>query len=379
MILSARLAAATAPALSSALGTSLYILGRCGESRITKNENFEATTPFERLIFSRHTMLSRAHVIVILVVLALWHMPPARLPPRRSRVEPRRSRVEPRRSRVERFSAYESAPPAPTETEWTFTRDVYDAAARLPGAEVLSDARPRLVLLRGFLAPEEVSYLVDSSRDRLSPSEVVTADGDGKSASRTSSGAWATRSPALERIEDRIHRVVGVPTSFGEGVYVLKYDAQQKYDAHNDHCLDKAGPPDAGCAGLLRQAGGPACGPGAGGPTCGDRLATFIMYLKSPSAGGRTVFPESAHTRRKVPAKDRKSAAGAPAEWYCTHDEVLGAAPQPGDALLFWNYEPSGDDSGARSVYAAMHSGCPVLAGEKWIATRWIRSAPVRP
>ena len=284
---------------------------------------------------------------------------------------------------LERFSAYESAPPPPSDTDWTFTRDVYDAATRVPGAEVLSDARPRLVLLRGFLTPEETRFLVESSRDRLRPSEVVTDGGDGKSESRTSSGAWAEKSAVVDRIVDRIHRVVRVPTSFGEGVYVLKYDAHQKYDAHNDHCMDKAGPPDAGCAGLLRQAGGPACGAGAGGPTCGDRLATFIMYLKSPSAGGRTVFPESAKTRRKVPAKARVAAApaapGAPRlEWYCTHDEVLGAAPRPGDALLFWNYEPTGD-GGARSVYAAMHSGCPVLGGEKWIATRWIRSSPVRP
>ena len=29
----------------------------------------------------------------------------------------------------------------------------------------------------------------------------------------------------------------------------------------------------------------------------------------------------------------------------------------------------------AETVYAAMHSGCPVEDGEKYIATRWIRAA----
>lgn len=37
---------------------------------------------------------------------------------------------------------------------------------------------------------------------------------------------------------------------------------------------------DPACLRFLQRAGGPDCGPGAGGPTCGDRLATFIMYLR---------------------------------------------------------------------------------------------------
>ena len=281
---------------------------------------------------------------------------------------------------------------------------VYDRATRLPGAQVLSTTRPRVVLLRSFLTPEETAFLIADNRDRLTRSEVVSDGGDTASDVRTSSGAWVRDSDTLRRITARIHRVVGTPESFGEGLYVLNYKLKQKYEAHNDHCADRGQTVDKGCAGLLSQAGGPGCGPGAGGPTCGDRIATFILYLKSPDAGGRTVFPESDATRRALAAAGTTpadAAAAAPSadgvEWYCSRGEVLGAAPRAGDALLFWNFEPgpgasdaqAADDGAgsradgtarpsARRVYQAMHSGCPVLGGEKWIATRWIRSARMR-
>lgn len=302
-------------------------------------------------------------------------------------------------------AGYQALPDPAPEAEWEFTRGVYDRATRLPGAQVLSSTRPRALILRSFLTPEETQFLIEDNRTRLTPSQVVSEGGESRSDVRTSSGAWARDSETLRRITARIHRAVGVPEPFGEGLYVLNYQLKQKYEAHNDHCADTGDDAvDKGCAALLSQAGGPACGRGAGGPTCGDRIATFILYLKSPTAGGRTVFPESDATRRALATAGTTPADAAAAppsadgvEWYCSRGEVLGAAPRAGDALLFWNYEPgpgasdaqAADDGAgsrgdgtarpsARRVYQAMHSGCPVLGGEKWIATRWIRGARMR-
>jgi hypothetical protein len=39
------------------------------------------------------------------------------------------------------------------------------------------------------------------------------------------------------------------------------------------------------------------------------------------------------------------------------------------------SYQDGSAQPYAQTVYAAMHAGCPVLEGEKWIATRWIRSS----
>ena len=45
-----------------------------------------------------------------------------------------------------------------------------------------------------------------------------------------------------------------------------------------------------------------------------------------------------------------------------------------GDALLFYSLKPDGE-----SDVASMHTGCPVLAGTKWTATKWIHTLPFHP
>lgn len=59
---------------------------------------------------------------------------------------------------------------------------------------------------------------------------------------RTSYGAWLShswRDQTVEEIEKRIHNVVGIPREFGEGIYVLRYEQDQKYDPHTDNCARK--------------------------------------------------------------------------------------------------------------------------------------------
>lgn len=47
-----------------------------------------------------------------------------------------------------------------------------------------------------------------------------------------------------------------------------------------------------------------------------------------------------------------------------------------GDGVLFWDYAPHQTDAtDAVEVDGSQHSGCPVVKGEKWIVTRWIRSS----
>lgn len=45
-----------------------------------------------------------------------------------------------------------------------------------------------------------------------------------------------------------------------------------------------------------------------------------------------------------------------------------------GDAFMFWSIHPDGK----REDSWSMHTGCPVLKGVKWTATKWIHSRPFR-
>lgn len=47
----------------------------------------------------------------------------------------------------------------------------------------------------------------------------------------------------------------------------------------------------------------------------------------------------------------------------------LAVKPRKGAALLFWSLQPDGKTKDMHSL----HGGCPVIKGDKWSATKWIR------
>lgn len=184
---------------------------------------------------------------------------------------------------------------------------------------------PRVVLFEGLLSHEECDGLIESSRARLARSETVDrASGASKvHDARTSEGMFFERgeTPLIRRIEARIASLLDWPVHHGEGLQILHYGVGGEYKPHYDY-FD---PHDPGTPAHLARGG--------------NRVGTLIMYLNTPVRGGGTIFPD-------------------------LHLEV---APIRGNAVFF-SYER------AHPASKSLHGGSPVIAGEKWIATKWLRS-----
>nr|WP_315209898.1 2OG-Fe(II) oxygenase [uncultured Albidiferax sp.] len=190
---------------------------------------------------------------------------------------------------------------------------------------VLSVLRsPQLVVLGGLLSDEECAALVELARPRLSRSLTVETQSGGEEVhvDRTSDGMFFQRgeNPLVQRIEARIARLLHWPEENGEGLQVLQYQPGAQYKPHYDY-FD---PLEPGTPHILQRGG--------------QRVGTLVMYLQSPEQGGATVFP----------------------------DVQLEVAPQRGNAVFFSYDRPHPSSQ-------TLHGGAPVLAGEKWIATKWLR------
>lgn len=183
---------------------------------------------------------------------------------------------------------------------------------------------PQVVLFGDFLARDECDRLVEAARPRLQRSK--TSDlSTGESMVddvRTSRGMFFQReeTPLVRRIEARIARLLDWPVANGEHLQVLHYRPGDRYEPHYDY-FDPQRP---GTAALLAHGG--------------QRVATFLMYLREPEQGGDTTFP----------------------------DLGLRFAPKRGSALYF--AYPRAD-----ATSRTLHGGAPVTAGEKWVATKWLR------
>jgi prolyl 4-hydroxylase len=185
-------------------------------------------------------------------------------------------------------------------------------------------AQPRIVLFGNLLSPEKCDTVIAGASTRMARSLTVVTQTGGQEINddRTSDGMFFQRgeSPLIQRIEERIARLLNWPIENGEGLQVLHYRPGAEYKPHHDY-FD---PTEPGTPSILRRGG--------------QRVGTLIIYLNTPEKGGGTIFP----------------------------DAQLEVAPQRGNAVFFSYARP---DPSTRTL----HGGAPVIAGDKWIATKWLR------
>ncbi len=183
---------------------------------------------------------------------------------------------------------------------------------------------PRVVVFGNLLGDDECEALIDAARERLARSLTVETKTGGETlnADRTSEGMFFERGETelVARLEARLARLLNWPMEYGEGLQVLRYRPGAQYRPHYDY-FDPAEP---GTPTILQRGG--------------QRVATLVMYLHEPAQGGATTFP----------------------------DVGLEMAPARGTGVFFSYDRP---DPATRTL----HGGAPVLQGEKWVATKWLR------
>jgi prolyl 4-hydroxylase len=189
---------------------------------------------------------------------------------------------------------------------------------------VMAMKEPRVIVFGGLLSDDECDAIIDAARPRLARSETVQMDTGGSEvhAARTSRGMFFERgeNEVCKRVEARLAKLLSWPVINGEGLQVLHYLPGAEYQPHHDY-FD---PSKSGTVPILARGG--------------QRVATIVMYLNSPDRGGGTTFP----------------------------DVGVEVGPVKGNAVFFSYDRPHPSTK-------TLHGGAPVIAGEKWVATKWLR------
>ncbi|RAL46492.1 hypothetical protein DM860_004771 [Cuscuta australis] len=199
---------------------------------------------------------------------------------------------------------------------------------------------PRAFVYHNFLSKDECQYLINLAKPHMEKSTVVDNE-TGKSKDsrvRTSSGTFLARGgdKIISNIEKRIADFSFIPVENGEGLQVLHYEVGQKYEPHYDYFADEYNIKNGG-----------------------QRVATLLMYLSDVEEGGETLFPAAEGNFTAVPWWNELSECGR---------QGLSLKPKMGDALLFWSMKPD-----ASPDPSSLHGSCPVIKGNKWSCTKWMR------
>ncbi|KAK7250940.1 hypothetical protein RIF29_33733 [Crotalaria pallida] len=200
--------------------------------------------------------------------------------------------------------------------------------------------KPRALYFPNFATAEQCKGIVDVAKAGLKPSTLALREGENEENTkgiRTSSGVFVSASEdktgILDVIEEKIARATMIPRTHGEAFNILRYEIGQRYNSHYD-----------------------AFNPAEYGPQKSQRMASFLLYLSDVEEGGETMFPYE---------------NGSNMDGSYGFEECIGlrVRPRQGDGLLFYSLFPNGTIDPT-----SLHGSCPVIKGEKWVATKWIRN-----
>jgi prolyl 4-hydroxylase len=188
-------------------------------------------------------------------------------------------------------------------------------------------------IVEHFLSALECDHIIAKARPLLRSSKVVgksSEESSKVSRDRTSESMSFPTCPddqILQKLQVRIAEITGFPIEHGETLQVVHYEAGEEYKPHYDYFN-----PSTQVGNYHIERGG-------------QRIATFMIYLHTTEDGGETIFPKAG----------------------------LKIKPVKGTAVLFYNCLPSGLEDAM-----TFHAGAPVLQGEKWIITKWLRAKKLR-
>ncbi len=191
--------------------------------------------------------------------------------------------------------------------------------------EILN-TKPDTFSIEGILSEIECEYIKYTSSPFMRESMIVNPETGQlvKDDIRTSYSAtidWLSEDPAINLIMKKCCINFDIETEQSEVLHVLHYSVGEEYKPHYDFFGGIDGKDN-----FQSQQ---------------QRIKTIVLYLNNVEEGGNTSFPKL----------------------------QLSVKPQKGKAVFFENFNVDNN----QPYIESLHAGEPVVKGEKWLATLWLR------
>ncbi len=202
--------------------------------------------------------------------------------------------------------------------------------------KIILSELPLVEKCENFLSDDECKSFIEFALPKLTSGRIISSNGKSEIdyAHRNASSASVLDTddlPIKDIIFDRVSETFGIDKSRFEKLTIINYKTGEEFKLHQDYFIDIDDEE-------YRKSTSERCRPG------GNRVSTLVFYLNDVAKGGETYFP-----------------------WI-----NIVTPPEKGTVIHF-DY---GYDEWKLNI-KSQHAGMPILEGEKWIMTIWVREYPL--